>query len=120
MKKPSPAMIIAVMALVFSMTGSSIAASHYLIASQRQIRPMVRTELVAEPERRIGAVIASLKATITGLQETEKAVNDNTKEVSENAKVANENLKSSEAEFTELIKAINALETRVTSIEREP
>jgi hypothetical protein len=44
-KRPSPALIVACLALVFSMAGTGIAASHYLITSVRQIKPSVRHQL---------------------------------------------------------------------------
>jgi hypothetical protein len=42
---PSPTMIIACLALFISLTGSSIAASHYLITSTHQIKPSVIKKL---------------------------------------------------------------------------
>lgn len=44
-KRISPATIIACVALFFSLGGASLAASHYLITSVRQIAPKVRHEL---------------------------------------------------------------------------
>ena len=42
---PSPTMVIACLALFFSLTGASIAASHYLITSTSQIKPSVISKL---------------------------------------------------------------------------
>jgi hypothetical protein len=41
MRKPSPAMIVALIALFFAIGGSAFAASHYLITSTAQIKPSV-------------------------------------------------------------------------------
>lgn len=45
LRKPSPAMIVACIALMFSMTGTGIAASHYLITNTHQIKPSVLDKL---------------------------------------------------------------------------
>ena len=45
MKRPSPAIVIATVALFFSMAGAGIAASHYLITSTSQIKPSVLKSL---------------------------------------------------------------------------
>lgn len=45
MKRPSPAMIVALIALGFSMGGTALAASHYLITSAKQIAPGVLRKL---------------------------------------------------------------------------
>ena len=45
LKKPSPAMIVACLALFVASTGTSIAASHYLITSTKQIKPSVLKRL---------------------------------------------------------------------------
>ncbi len=45
LKKPSPAMIVACLALFVASTGTSIAARHYLITSTKQIKPSVLTKL---------------------------------------------------------------------------
>ncbi len=45
MRHPSPATIIATIALVFSMSGASFAAGHYLITSTSQIKPSVVRQL---------------------------------------------------------------------------
>ena len=42
---PSPAMVLALAALVISVTGSAIAAKHYLITSTKQIKPSVLKQL---------------------------------------------------------------------------
>ncbi len=42
---PSPTMVIACLALFVSLTGSSIAAGHYLITSTKQIKPSVISKL---------------------------------------------------------------------------
>ena len=44
-RRPSPAMVIACLALFVASTGTSIAASHYLITSTKQIKPSVLTKL---------------------------------------------------------------------------
>ena len=44
-RRPSPATIIASVALFFSLTGAGLAASHYLITSTRQIAPNVLRQL---------------------------------------------------------------------------
>jgi hypothetical protein len=49
MRKPSPAMIVAVLALVVAMGGTAIAAKHYLITSLGQIAPKVRGKLAGVP-----------------------------------------------------------------------
>ncbi|MGD0166429.1 MAG: collagen-like protein [Gaiellaceae bacterium] len=45
LRKPSPAMTVACLALFVASTGTSIAASHYLITSTNQIKPSVLTKL---------------------------------------------------------------------------
>ena len=45
LKRPSPAMVVALLALVFSLGGSAIAAKHYLIHSTKQISPKVLKKL---------------------------------------------------------------------------
>jgi len=40
-RRPSPAMVVACLALFVASTGTSIAASHYLITSTKQIKPSV-------------------------------------------------------------------------------
>lgn len=45
MRKPSPALVVSVAALFFSLTGAGLAASHYLITSTSQIAPSVRHSL---------------------------------------------------------------------------
>jgi hypothetical protein len=45
MRKPSPATIIAIAALVVALGGTAIAASHYIITSTSQIKPSVLREL---------------------------------------------------------------------------
>ena len=45
LRRPSPAMIVACLALFVASTGTSIAASHYLITSTKQIKPSVLKEL---------------------------------------------------------------------------
>jgi len=56
MKRPSPAMIVALTALVFSMGGTAIAAKHYLITSTNQIKPSVLRALEKrlDPNPRVG------------------------------------------------------------------
>jgi hypothetical protein len=45
LRKPSPATVIACLALFMASTGTSIAASHYLITSTKQIKPSVIKKL---------------------------------------------------------------------------
>ncbi|MCW2992123.1 MAG: hypothetical protein JWM73_2717, partial [Solirubrobacterales bacterium] len=45
MRKPSPAMAVAMVSLFVALGGSALAASHYLITSTKQISPKVRTAL---------------------------------------------------------------------------
>jgi len=45
LRKPSPAIVIACLALFVASTGTSIAASHYLITSTKQIKPSVIKKL---------------------------------------------------------------------------
>ena len=45
LRKPSPASVIAVLALFFAMGGTALAAHHYLITSTSQIKPSVLTKL---------------------------------------------------------------------------
>ena len=44
-RRPSPAMIVACLAMFVASTGTSIAARHYLITSTKQIKPSVLTKL---------------------------------------------------------------------------
>ena len=44
-RRPSPAMVVACLALFVASTGTSIAANHYLITSTKQIKPSVLTKL---------------------------------------------------------------------------
>ncbi len=71
---PSPAMIVALAALLFAVTGSAIAAKHYLITSKRQIAPKVLKSLkgkrgktgVAGPAGAVGAAGATGAAGAAG------------------------------------------------------
>jgi hypothetical protein len=45
LRKPSPAMIVACLALFVASAGTSIAASHYIITSTKQIKPSVLVKL---------------------------------------------------------------------------
>jgi hypothetical protein len=45
LRKPSPAIVIACLALFVASTGTSIAAGHYLITSTKQIKPSVINKL---------------------------------------------------------------------------
>jgi hypothetical protein len=45
LRKPSPAMVVACLALFVASTGTSIAARHYLITSTKQIKPSVLKQL---------------------------------------------------------------------------
>lgn len=58
MKRPSPAMIVALAALVFSMGGTAIAAKHYLLTNVNQIKPSVLRALERRlnPNPQVGAV----------------------------------------------------------------
>jgi hypothetical protein len=47
-RRPSPAMIVALIALVVALSGTAVAASRYLITSTTQIKPSVRRDLRAE------------------------------------------------------------------------
>jgi len=44
-RRPSPAMVVACLTLFVASTGTSIAASHYLITSTKQIKPSVLKQL---------------------------------------------------------------------------
>jgi hypothetical protein len=44
-RRPSASMMVAIVALVFAMTGTGIAASHYMITSTSQIKPSVLKKL---------------------------------------------------------------------------
>jgi Collagen triple helix repeat (20 copies) len=44
-RRPSPAMVVALMALFLAMSGSAIAAKHYLLTSTKQISPKVLSAL---------------------------------------------------------------------------
>ena len=48
MRKPSPSLIIATIALFFSLTGAGLAAQHFIITSTSQIKPSVRQALRGE------------------------------------------------------------------------
>jgi hypothetical protein len=45
LRKPSPAMIVACLALFIALTGTGVAASHYIITSTKQIKPSVLAQL---------------------------------------------------------------------------
>jgi hypothetical protein len=60
-RRPSPAMAVAIVALVFAMAGTGIAASQYIITSASQIKPSVRRELRSE-----AAHAAAIKLAATG------------------------------------------------------
>ncbi len=45
LKRPSPALVVACLALFVASTGTSIAARHYLITSTKQIKPSVLVKL---------------------------------------------------------------------------
>jgi hypothetical protein len=47
MRRPSPATVLATLALFFSLGGTTIAASHYLVSSTAQIEPSVLRSLTA-------------------------------------------------------------------------
>jgi hypothetical protein len=60
--KPSPATIIACMALFVALGGTAIAASHYVITSTSQIKPSVRSALAAPgPDVEINTSEVSVK-----------------------------------------------------------
>jgi hypothetical protein len=60
-RRPSPSMIVAIVALFFALAGTGIAASRYLITSTSQIKPSVLREL-----RRTVAHVASEKPSPSG------------------------------------------------------
>lgn len=60
-RKPSPAMVIATLALFFALAGTAVATSHYLITSTSQIKPSVLKKL-----RRSGPKGATGPAGATG------------------------------------------------------
>jgi hypothetical protein len=70
MRKPSPTMIVAAAALVLSLGGTAIAASHYIITSTDQIKPSVLRRLggpraetsVAKTPKGPKAVIARIRS----------------------------------------------------------
>jgi hypothetical protein len=64
MKRPSPAMIVALTALVFSMGGTAIAAKHYLITSTGQIAPSVLRKL--EAHTTVGAPVGTVGTPTAG------------------------------------------------------
>jgi hypothetical protein len=45
MTRPTPSLVISLVALVFSMTGAGLAASHYIITSTKQIKPSALAEI---------------------------------------------------------------------------
>jgi hypothetical protein len=55
-RKPSPATIIASIALFFSLAGTGIAATHYLITSTKQIKPSVLKSLKGSGSRGLQGV----------------------------------------------------------------
>src|SRR5664280_2055438 len=68
-KWTSPTMVIACLALFISLTGTSIAAGHYLITSTKQIKPSVLTKLkgASGPKGSQGAPGARGSSGISGL-----------------------------------------------------
>jgi len=49
LRHPSPALVIAILALILSLGGTALAARHYLITTSQQISPKVLRELAAMP-----------------------------------------------------------------------
>jgi hypothetical protein len=47
-RRPSPAVVVAILALFFALGGTAIAAHHYLITSKSQIKPSVLKELLGK------------------------------------------------------------------------
>lgn len=45
MKRPSPALVVSVIALIFSMTGGALAVQSYVITKIGQIRPAVLAQI---------------------------------------------------------------------------
>lgn len=68
LRKPSPAIVIACLALFVAGTGTSIAATHYLITSTKQIKPSVLKKLKGNkgPAGAAGAVGAAGAAGAAG------------------------------------------------------
>jgi hypothetical protein len=62
-RRPSPAAIIASVALFFSMTGAGLAASRYLITSVNQIKPSVRHALAQNTSRDLRGPVGPQGAT---------------------------------------------------------
>jgi hypothetical protein len=56
-RRPSPTTIIACLALFFSLAGTGIAASPYIITSTSQIKPSVRRSLIANPQQEVHGLL---------------------------------------------------------------
>jgi hypothetical protein len=56
-RRPSPTTIIACLALFFSLAGTGIAASRYIITSTSQIKPSVRRSLIAAPQEEVHGLL---------------------------------------------------------------
>jgi hypothetical protein len=67
-RRPSPTTIIACLALFFSLAGTGIAASHYIITSTSQIKPSVRRALRGAEGARGPAGAAASEANLQGLE----------------------------------------------------
>jgi hypothetical protein len=65
--KPSPAMLVAAVALLFAMAGTGLAASRYIITSTSQIKPSVLRVLQAE-NTALAASAGSAKRGVNGLR----------------------------------------------------
>jgi hypothetical protein len=68
-RKPSPALVVACLALFVALGGTAIAASHYVITSTSQIKPSVRSALAASgPYDNVNSAEETIQAgTVRGL-----------------------------------------------------
>jgi len=73
-RRPSPAMAVAVVALIFAMAGTGIAASRYLITSASQIKPSVRQQLRSEAVAAAALAKKGAHAVVARVRSTESVV----------------------------------------------